>query len=135
MSEFVVVDSSVAFEWFAVDRAQDRAGAFDLLELHRASRIQLAAPTLLRLEIINGFAKRGATAEDLMIVAETLEEFSLVWFELSPELVAQAAVIAAKHRLTAYDAAFVALALSLDAELVTADRQIIVARACRLRLE
>jgi len=45
-----------------------------------------------------------------------------------------AAALAARHNLTLYDAAFAALALALDAELVTTDRQLAASGACRMRL-
>ncbi|MDF1543411.1 MAG: type II toxin-antitoxin system VapC family toxin [Anaerosomatales bacterium] len=54
----------------------------------------------------------------------------------SPRSVAHAqyaARIAAKTRLTVYDAAYVALALRLDAPLVTCDAKIIAADACSTR--
>ena len=132
MSDVVVVDSSVAFKWFSPARENDCPRALELLDQHRAGSVTLAAPTLLRLEVINGFWKRGGTAADLTAVAETLDGFGLAWFDASAALAAAAASIAAEHRLTVYDALFVALALSLDAELVTADRKIIAAQACRV---
>jgi predicted nucleic acid-binding protein len=43
-------------------------------------------------------------------------------------------IIAADERLTLYDAAFVALAAKLNAELVTADARLAQTAACRVRL-
>lgn len=133
MSDHLVVDSSAAFKWFAPRSELGRAQALVLLEKHRAQSLTLAAPTLLRLEVLNGFWKRGATAADLEDIANTLDGFRLAWFELTAALSSAAAHAAAAHRLTVYDATFVALALQLDTELVTEDRALLRSGACRLR--
>ena len=133
MAPHVVVDSSVAFKWLqpADERGVDRA--LQLLAAHRAGGIVLAAPTLLRLEVANGYWKRGATADDLAVITGTLEGFGIDWFDISAMLAADASRIAGEHRLTVYDASFVALALLLDGELVTDDRAILRSRSCRMR--
>lgn len=132
MSAFVVVDSSVAFKWFAPAAEEGLEPARALLGEHRAETITLAAPTLLRLEVLNGFWKRSATSADLTMIAATLDDFGLAWFDLTVELSSHAAHVAAEHRLTVYDSVFVALALQLDCELITDDRGIIRSEACRL---
>ncbi len=133
MNRRVVVDSSVAFKWFAPTEESGCDEAFGLIADHRANLIEIAAPTLMRLEVLNGFWKRKATAADLTLVGSVLDGFGLHWFEIDGERAVSAARIAATHGLTVYDSLFVALALELDAELVTADAAIISAGASRTR--
>jgi len=129
----VVVDSSVAFKWLSPAGETGCERALALLDEHRAGTIVLAAPTLLRLEIMNGYRKRGADAGDMARVANFLEDASLDWFEATAPRSAEAGRIASEHRLTVYDALFVALALELDADLVTDDRAILRSGACLLQ--
>ncbi len=133
MNRQVVVDSSVAFKWFAPTGESGCDEALGLIADHRANLVEIAAPTLMRLEVLNGFWKRKATAADLTLVESVLDGFGLHWFEIDSERAASAARIAATYRLTVYDSLFVALALELDVELVTADATIIAAGACRTR--
>ena len=133
MTPHVVVDSSVAFKWLQPADERGVNTARQLLAVHRAGGIVLAAPTLLRLEVANGYWKRGATADDLAVITGTLEGFGIDWFDISAMLAADASRIAGEHRLTVYDASFVALALLLDAQLVTDDQAVLRSGACQMR--
>ena len=82
---------------------------------------------------VNALRSRRSDAISLSAAARALLRAHL---ELAPVegLTLRAAEIAVEHGLTVYDAAFVALAESLDAELVTADRRLAACSACRTRL-
>lgn len=129
-----VVDSSVVFKWFEADREKSVAEAAALLTAHRDEHIVLHAPDHLRLEVLNALRSRGLDAEHLAQAARILEGFRLEWHRVDGDLAASAAVLAARHSLTLYDAAFAALARDLDAELITADRRLADSGACRARL-
>lgn len=116
----VIVNSSVAFKWLQPKGEAGHKQTLDLLQEHRAGESVPTAPTLLRLELANGYWKRHATATDLMLITRVLEGLSISWVEISATLVDDAARIATEHRLTLYGATFVALALLLDAKLVIA---------------
>ncbi len=122
----VVVDSSVAVKWFAPGSEAGVDAALALLEAHREEALELAAPTLMRLEVLNAlWAARWAarlTEDQLRTAARDLEGFRLAWFEIEAALAAEAAAVATRFGLTVYDSVFAALAIRLDAELVTADR-------------
>lgn len=133
MPRAVVVDSSVAFKWLQPGSEDGFEQAARLLGLHREGEISLAAPTLLRLEVANAYWKRGATAADLLVIGQVLEGYCINWFEISAALAADASRIAGDHRLTVYDATFIALALHLDAELITEDRALLRSGACLAR--
>jgi predicted nucleic acid-binding protein len=129
----VVVDSSVAMKWFIADEKHGVAEASELRDRHLAGECIIAAPSHVILEVLNALWSKGAGVMDLSEAADWLvrSRFDLVPVE---SLAQRAGVLAAEHRLTVYDAAFVALAESLDAELVTADRRLAACGACRTRL-
>jgi predicted nucleic acid-binding protein len=56
------------------------------------------------------------------------------WAPIDADLAAAAGRLAAKHRISVYDATYAALALHLEAELVTADQRLSASGACRARL-
>jgi predicted nucleic acid-binding protein len=130
----LVVDSSVAFKWFASEREGQVADASALLDAHRAERTVLHAPDHLRLEVLNALRSRGLDAVRITRAAELLEGFRLEWHRIDAKLAAAACALAVSHGLTLYDAAFAALARELDAELITADRRLADSGACRARL-
>jgi predicted nucleic acid-binding protein len=129
----VVVDSSVAVKWFVRDGERDVEAARGLLEDHLAGVAVLAAPAHLALEVLNALRSRGLGSGDMQLAARWIMGARL---ETTPVemLAVRAAALSAKHVLSVYDAAFVALAESLDVELVTADRRLAACPACRTRL-
>jgi predicted nucleic acid-binding protein len=130
----LVVDSSVAVKWFLSDREDHVDRALDLLQAHLDERVYLAAPAHLRLEVLNALLNRGLEAGALERAATALEGFRLDWHGIDGPLAGSAARIASASGLTLYDGAFAALALALDAELVTDDRRLAASGACRTRL-
>jgi predicted nucleic acid-binding protein len=132
--QVLVVDSSVAVKWFLSEREPHVDRAWGLLESHLAEHVRLEVPDHLRLEVLNALLHRGVTPDELQSAASVLEGFRLSWHRTGAPLAAGAATIASRHGLTLYDAAFAALAVELDAELVTADRRLAASCACRLRL-
>ncbi|MBN2839420.1 MAG: type II toxin-antitoxin system VapC family toxin [Coriobacteriia bacterium] len=133
MSRPVVIDSSVAVKWFKEPTEAGSDEAFALLGAHRDRHVSLVAPTHLILEVLNALRLSPLSADDLAQVAHKLDAFGVVWVEIDTSLGADAALLARAHGLTLYDAAFVATALSLDAELVTDDQAILRSEACRMR--
>jgi predicted nucleic acid-binding protein len=129
----VVVDSSVAVKWLLTDGEDRVADALAIRDAHERGDVVLTAPSYILLEILNALRSRGSDAISLSAAARVLLRAHL---ELAPveDLAPRAAEIAVTHGLTVYDAAFVALAESLDAELVTADRRLAACPACRTRL-
>jgi predicted nucleic acid-binding protein len=129
-----IVDSSVAVKWF---KAADEAHvdeALGLLALHEAGESELAAPTHLRLEVLNALWSAGTSLDDLRIAATVLAASRLQWHEPDDDLMQAAAELAVRHALTIYDAVYAALANRLDSVLVTADRKLADSGACRTRL-
>jgi len=118
----VALDSSVILKWFTAfeEEHQDRARAFQAA--FADGRLRVIAPRLLMLELLNAAARGWRwSAEQLAELAEDLAELR---FELVDPPLVDVARWAARG-LSAYDAAFVAVAEAAGVELVTADRQIV----------
>ena len=108
-------------KWFAAEQR----GSFEARQLrddYQAGRLSVVVPSLLFLELLNVAGRRWRwEAEAVAELAEALGDLS---FEVSePELPSVASWIS--RGLTAYDAAYVALAERRDLALVTDDDAII----------
>jgi predicted nucleic acid-binding protein len=114
----VVLDASVVLKWFrgAGERHLGRARSFRAA--FEAGELIVVAPPLLRLEIVNVAARRWRFALAALVeLAAALEELG---FEIVEPQLARVAYWAARG-LTAYDAAYVALAEARRTPLVTDD--------------
>jgi predicted nucleic acid-binding protein len=128
-----VVDSSVAFKWF--DGSESGAdAALDLLEQHKRDEVALLAPAHVSLEVLNVFVSRRMSTIDMEHAVDFLADADLLIAPVDDALLIAAVRIAEAERLALYDAVFIALAVALDAELVTADRKQAATRSCRVRL-
>ena len=115
----IVLDSSAAVEWLLglrmADAVSDRIVSADSLH----------APALLDIEVAHVVRRYAAAGEIADLVGEralvALAELDVVRYthELLLPLIWRL-----RHNLTAYDAAFVALAAVLDAPLVTLDARV-----------
>jgi predicted nucleic acid-binding protein len=116
-----VLDASVVLKWFAAEQR----GSFEARELrndYESGRLSVVAPSLLFLELLNVAGRRwGWNEAALLELAEVLGDLS---FEIGePDLQSVASWVA--RGLTAYDAAYAALAEERELELVTDDDTII----------
>jgi predicted nucleic acid-binding protein len=128
-----VIDSSVAAKWFLTHESGSAAAA-ELLEGHRAGSLALIAPALLPLEVVNALLRRGAGLDDLQAAATSLESADLLLAPLDAWLLQEATRVASEDSVALYDALFIALAESLDAPLITADRRQGATRRCPVRI-
>jgi predicted nucleic acid-binding protein len=119
-----VLDASVVLKWFRDAGERNVAAARSLRAAFEAGELLVYAPPLLRLEILNVAGRRWGWAErELVELAAALEELG---FELrEPELGRVARWTA--QGLTAYDAAYVAVADAEAVRLVTDDDRIVSA--------
>ena len=125
MSEYVVVDASVAFKWLVEEEHSDKATA--LARLWDDEGARLAAPHLMLFEVANALHRRVARGDFAVDVAAGLMEdlMSLgIAFHHAPDLHRRALELASELQQGAvYDAHYLALAESLDCDLWTADQR------------
>ena len=115
-----VVDASVVLTWIL---GQDvPTGSHAALEDHLTGHEPLAAPELLHHEVANVLvtgarlpAEAAGEAYDLFAGLE------IATYSLGHREHAHAILIASRYRVSAYDAAYAALARALDCRLLTAD--------------
>jgi predicted nucleic acid-binding protein len=117
-----VLDASVVVKWFHSTGERHAAAARALRARFEAGELRVLAPPLLWLELLNVAARRWRWAHArLEQLATTLPNLG---FELLEPGLASVARWAA-NGLTAYDAAYVAIAEHTGAQLITDDDEIL----------
>ncbi len=120
----LVLDASVVIKWFRSEDERGAAAARSLRAAFEAGGLVVFAPPLLWLELFNVAGRRWSWEETALTqLAEALTE--LGFEEVEPDLAAVARWTAAG--LTAYEAAYVAVAELEGVPLVTDDDQILAA--------
>lgn len=118
----VVLDASVVLKWFAHGKERERRGARKLRRDHERGALSVFVPPLLFLESVNVAARGWRWGEDALLdLVDALRGLLLDVREPELEMVA----VWAARGLSAYDAAYVALAETLSTELITDDETII----------
>lgn len=127
----IAVDASVLANGLADDEADGH-----LARGHLMSGGDLVAPDLVDVETVSVLRRRwlagDITARRFSAAIDDLEDLSLTRFPVLP-LMRRAYELRAN--VTAYDAAYVALAEQLDCTLVTADARLASAPGVRCRVE
>lgn len=114
----LVVDASVVLKWFGPETERHSVEARRLRADYEAGRLVAVVPSLLFLELLNVAGRRWQWSEAALLeLGRSLADLGLEVRE--PSLDAVARWVA--RGLTAYDAAYVALAEAGDLQLVTDD--------------
>jgi predicted nucleic acid-binding protein len=118
----VVLDASVLLKWFHIEKEPRVEEAKRLQARFETGELRVFVPSLLWLELLNVAARRLGWAQD------QLERFAarlgaLGFSVVEPELQRVARWVATG--LTAYDAAYVAIAEQTGAELVSDDAELV----------
>jgi predicted nucleic acid-binding protein len=118
-----VLDCSVTLPWFFEDETDGYADAI----LHLLAREEATAPALWPLEVVNGLVgaeRRGRlSTEDVTNALAMLAELDIAVEQQSPMPTA-VLTVAREYRLTAYDAAYLELAMRENLPLATNDRDL-----------
>ena len=127
MSEFVVVDASVAFKWLVREEHTDKALA--ILRVWDSQDIRPAAPYLMPFEVANALHRRITQGElSVEAAADLIGSLLSSRLELHqpPNLHRRALELAGQLKQGAvYDAHYLALAESQGCELWTADQRFV----------
>jgi predicted nucleic acid-binding protein len=118
----IVLDASVILKWFAPPEERYADEAQEIQRSYRAGETIVTVPSLLFLELLNVAGRRWSWNEDALTqLASALDEIEFEVGEV--ELVSIASWTS--RGLTAYDAAYVALAEARGVPLVTDDDTIL----------
>ena len=122
-----VVDASVALAWVLPDE-EVGADALRLLLAYQGNQVRLLAPSLWAYEVLNalrvGVTRGRLTADEGAAASRALLDLGLTLTPLG-ETAARAWELALHHRLTIYDAAYLALAEHHQCALFTADKRLL----------
>jgi len=116
-----VLDTSVLLKWFRQGEVlADRALA--LRDAYLEGRISVAVPSLVAYEVTNVLRyKNDMTTDQVQEAVESLLDMNLAWMAPTSDVLRRTIEISRACDTTVYDAAFAALAESLDASFITAD--------------
>jgi predicted nucleic acid-binding protein len=122
----VVSDANVALKWFHAEGEEEVAPARALLAAHRARTVALMVLDLTAYEVSNALL-RGRVRAGAVQVATVLEALVAICPAIRPEPdeLRLTVELAEQHELTAYDAAYAAVARNRKATLVTLDRDLL----------
>lgn len=124
MEEEAVADASVVAKWFLEEDCSEQARG--LRDSFVTGKVSLSVPSLVFYEVLNALWKSGQfSAEELALAARSLHKYGLRIWEPKGEIIEKTAATAAREDISAYDAAYVALARHLDAKLYTADAELV----------
>ena len=128
----IVIDASVAIDWFVTAPSEDAEIALDAVAADGA-----VVPALWRWEVQDVLRRldlAGRLAKSIDFIRAELRELPIsVDGELTGLFGAEAA-LASRYSLTVYDAAYLELALRLDIPLATTDKGLLAAaKTARIR--
>lgn len=119
-----VIDASILVKWYIQEIDSDRA--LLLRDRHINGELRLAAPVLIFYEALNALRYSGQfSTKELKEIALSIQNYGFALYgpeKNAPEILLDAAE---DNRITVYDSAYVALAMNLETELITADQRLI----------
>lgn len=123
MEEKGVADTSFV-KWFLEE--EHSAQALALRDLFATGKIELHAPALMHYEFIDTLCRsKQFTRDELVLAARSFSKYGFrVWGPEGDAFEATAA-LCGREGISAYDAAYVALAHHLKAKLYTADEELL----------
>jgi len=119
----IVVDASVAVKWFIPE--EDSPKAVRLRDGHIEGRLTLMAPDLLVYEVANALTSHpDLSLDEIKEDLEALQMLDIDLIQPTGEYALSIAEDAMRHRVSAYDSSYLALAEATSSTLVTADRKL-----------
>jgi predicted nucleic acid-binding protein len=131
-----VLDASVAAKWFLpADQEQYTAEAASIYRMHQENKVRFLVPDVFWVEVANVFWKTSRRGLWTAIQARTaLDDLRTLQFDSieSRHLLSLAYTIATEFDRTLYDSVYIALAVTENCEMLTADERLAHATAARL---
>lgn len=119
----LVLDASVAIKWFLKEKSSEEA--LHYRQQHLKGEVSLAAPALFPFEIINALCTKSETKLPTILGAiESYKFTGVTEYFLTEKLACATAALSKEYKISAYDAAYVALAQDLGCQFITADRKL-----------
>jgi predicted nucleic acid-binding protein len=125
----MVIDASIAIALVAPEST--REALREVVEEHRADGGHVIVPDLFWLEVTNVLTRPAVDSERMVNALRALDEIGVESIGLDRPLLLLTIDLAVRHRLTAYDAAYLALAQVEDASLLTLDAALVAAAGDR----
>lgn len=123
MNENLIIDASVMVKWFIDEEYSDKA--ISLMESYINGDIVLYAPTLIYFEVLNALRySKLYDSSKLELLAQTVDNFGIKMVEISEKIRGDMVKISLNHDMSIYDASYIAIAISLNTQLITADSRI-----------
>lgn len=120
----LVVDANVVLAWIRPDDEPHAEQALSVFDSYASGRVQFVVPPLTVFEVLNVAARKWRWPEQQLL--GLVDSLAAIGFVTSAPPLRDVARWAATG-LSAYDAAYVAVAEAIGAELITSDRQIVAA--------
>jgi len=122
--EKLVSDANVVVKWFIEEEYSDKA--LKLRDMHVNGERLIAAPELLPFEVLNALKYSNLfKKEELKNAALSISSYGIELHPLRGKLAEKTVEIAIEKDITIYDASYVALAITLNTKLYTADQKLI----------
>jgi predicted nucleic acid-binding protein len=122
-----VVDASIVLQWLLETPSK---AARTVLEDHVEGREALVAPELLRYEVGNVLVRKTRLAAAAVTTAfDHFLDLEIQTYSLGTAEYRESLRLAGRYKLTMYDAGYVALAVALGVEMITADQKLARATA------
>ncbi|PIZ66802.1 hypothetical protein CO051_03965 [Candidatus Roizmanbacteria bacterium CG_4_9_14_0_2_um_filter_39_13] len=119
----VVLDASIIIKWFQKEREEQLEEAEILWKKQLNQDIQINVPSILFYELYNHLSRNPKT--DIGSVMGLIRQTDLIEIELDAELISITVGLVRKYHISFYDATYIALAESLECDLITADKKLV----------
>ncbi len=126
--ERIVADASVLVKIFLNEEYSDKAVA--LRDAYVSGHITISEPSLVIYEILNVIRYTKAlqiTLEQFKMVIQSLHQYRIGITEINDDLAIKIVEASLKHKISIYDATYIALAEMTKSTLYTADTKLIKA--------
>jgi predicted nucleic acid-binding protein len=122
--ERIVIDASVIVKFFLDENYSENA--YILRDLFIRGLIEIIEPPLLEYEVLSAlFNSNRLKKPDLLLAVNAFYEYGFTIIETSYGLASSIIELAEKYKITTYDAVYVALAMSTNSKLYTADEKLV----------